>query len=498
MLSVGYAWALLVTGQLEAIEPRLRDAERRLDATADTSERPEASAVQMVVVNEEELRSLPIKIATIRATHAQALGDVPGTAKYARLARDLSPEEDHYGRGAAAALLGLASWASGDLEAAHRSFADGMARLQMAGNISDAISGTLVLADIRKAQGRLHEAARACEQSLLLAKEQGEPVPPGTADLYTGLSELRREHADLDAATQHLMTSKQLGERAGLPENRNRWCVAMARIKEAQGDVEGALDLLEQAERLYIKGINPNVHPIAALKTRVWVAQGRLAEALDWAREQGLSVEDDLSYLREFEHVTLARVLIAQHKSDRGDRPIHEAVGLLARLLTAAEEGERTGSVIEILVQQALAHEAQGNVPGALVPLERALTLAEPEGYVRIFVDEGGAMRNLLRHATAGGIASSYTQLLLSFFDRAAQPVSAPAQSAAADLAEPLTAREVEILRLIAAGMRNQEIADHLFISLSTVKRHIANGYGKLGVGHRTEAIARANELNLL
>ena len=149
--------------------------------------------------------------------------------------------------------------------------------------------------------------------------------------------------------------------------------------------------------------------------------------------------------------------------------------------------------MIEILLLQALAYQAQSNTRRALAPLERALTLAEPEGYVRIFVDEGEPMRDLLRHVAAGGIAGSYTRRLLSNFDK-----STPAVTVAADLVVPLTAREVEILRLIASGMRNQEIADHLFISLSTVKRHIANTYGKLGVSNRTEAVVQANELNLL
>ena len=423
---------------------------------------------------------------------------MPGTARYARRAVDLSTEEDHLGRGAAAALLGLASWASGDLEAAHRTIADGMASLQMAGNISDVISGTHLLAEIRVAQGRLHEAESAYQQSLHLATEQGEPVPLGTAVLYTGLSELRREHDDLDAATQHLLISKELGEHADLPEKRSHWCVAMARIKATQGDLDGALDLLDEAERLYIRGINPNVRPVAALKARTWVAKGRLTEALGWVRGRGLSVDDDLTYMREFEHITLTRVFIARHRSDREDRSIHDAVALLQRLLEAAYEGRRTGSVIEILLLQALAHEAQGDIPSGLVPLERALTLAEPEGYVRIFVDEGEPMRDLLRHAAAAGISSSYTRRLLTAFDGRAQPASAPAQVAAAELAEPLTTREVEILRLVAAGMTKQEIADQLVVSVSTVKRHIANAYGKLGVGHRTAAVARAGELNLL
>ena len=180
-----------------------------------------------------------------------------------------------------------------------------------------------------------------------------------------GMSELHREQGDLEAAAQDLLTSKELGEQVELPDWQYRWCIAQARLKETQGDLDGALDLLDEAERLYVRTPLPDVRPIAALKARVWVAQGRLAEALDWARERGLSVDDDLSYLREFEHITLARVLIAQYKSDRADRSIHEAVGLLERLLKAAEEGGRTGSVIEILVLQALAHEAQGNIPRA-------------------------------------------------------------------------------------------------------------------------------------
>ena len=162
---------------------------------------------------------------------------------------------------------------------------------------------------------------------------------------------------------------------------------------------------------------SPNVRPIAALKARVWVAQGRLDEALGWAREQGLSAHDDLSYLREFEHITLARVLLARYKSDREERSIHEAMGLLERLLQAAEEGGRTGSVIEILVLQALAHEAQGDSPSALVPLERALTLAEPEGYVRSLWTKVGRWPNYSPKQPTDGIMPDYTGKLLAAFE---------------------------------------------------------------------------------
>jgi len=212
VLSAAYAWALLANGELEGVEARLRDAERWLAPMAGTSERPEASSAAMVVVDEEDFRRLPGAIAVFRAARAQALGNVPETVQYARRALDLLPEDDHLLRGAAAALLGLASWTSGDLEAAHQTYADGMARVQRAGNISDAIGSAITLADIRIAQGRLREAMRTYEQALQLATEQGAPVLRGTADMYVGMSELHREHNDLNAATQHLLRSQALGE----------------------------------------------------------------------------------------------------------------------------------------------------------------------------------------------------------------------------------------------------------------------------------------------
>lgn len=501
VLSAYYAFALFGRGDFEAVEARLRDAERWLDTLAETGERREAPSVEMVVVDEAAFGSLPGTIAIARAYIAGARGDVRGTVKHARRALELLPEDDHLWRGAAAALLGIAHWTDGDLEAAHRSFAKGVVHQQMAGHTRFQIAGTHILADIRIAQGRLREAARTYEQSLRVATERGEPVW-GTANLYVGLSELHRERGDLRAAKQHLLRSKELGEHVGLPETRYRWYVALARIKEAQGDLDGALDLLDEAEIQYVESPDPDVRPIAALKTRVWVAQGRLAEALGWAREQGLSDHDDLSYLREFEHITLARVLLARYKSDREERSIHEAMGLLKRLLKAAEEGGRMGSVIEILVLQALAHEAQGDSPSALAPLERALTLAEPEGYVRIFVDEGRPMAGLLSEAVAHGIMPDYAGRLLAVFEAETHeseeeshlPNTLPARS----VVEPLSARELEVLRLIAQGLSNRQISERLFLALSTVKGHNRIIFSKLMVGRRTEAVARARELGLL
>jgi LuxR family maltose regulon positive regulatory protein len=237
----------------------------------------------------------------------------------------------------------------------------------------------------------------------------------------------------------------------------------------------------------------PDLWPIAAMKARIWVTQGRLAEALGWARERGLSVDDDLSYLREFEHVTLARVLIARYKSEPVDGAIHEAIGLIERLLHAAEDGGRTGSVIEILVLQALAHHAQGNIPPALESLKRALALAEPEGYVRIFVDEGQPMPALLREAAKQGIAPNYVRKLRAAFGKAEARTPG-----AQPLIEPLSERELEVLQLIAQGLSNREISERLFVALNTVKGHNRKIYGKLQVQRRTEAVARARRLGLL
>src|SRR5947209_1179317 len=499
VLGVAYAHVLLASGEREGGEERLRDAERWLDTTAEMRGLASAPAAAMDVVDEEGFRRLPGTIAIARAGLALARGDVPGTVTYARCALDLAPEGGHLTRGGAAGFLGLAAWTRGDPDAPHRSYADGMASLQKAGNISDAINGAIALAAIRIAQGRLRQAMRTYERGLQLATEQGEPVLRGTADMYVGMSELHREQNDLHAATQHLLRSKELGEHTGFPQNRYRWRVAMARIREAQGDLDGALDLLDEAERLYMSDFSPNVRPIAALVTRAWVAQGRVGEALDWARERGLSVSDAPHYLREFEHITLARVLLARSKSDRADRSIREAMGLLERLLKAAEEGERTGSVIEILVLQALAHQMQGDIPAALVPLQQALTLAEPEGYVRTFVDEGPPMAVLLEEAAKhgdlaweAGNVSNYVRQLLRAIGSAEDRT--PVKQV---LIEPLSERELEVLRLLRTGLNGPEIARELIVSLNTMHTHTKNIYSKLGVTNRRAAVLRAEELDL-
>ena len=234
--------------------------------------------------------------------------------------------------------------------------------------------------------------------------------------MYVGMAALHRERDDLAAANELLQRSQELGEHLGLPQNPHRWRVAMARVLEAEGDLDGAATLLADADRVYAGDFSPNVRPIPAMSARVWIAQGRLDDARRWAREHRLSVDDDLSYLREFEHVTLARLLLAQYRTERSMSSGEQAIALLQRLLQAAEDGGRTGTVIEIQVLLALGHQARGDTVAALAPLERALALAEPEAYARVFTDEGPPMAALLAAAAERGIGPGYVGRLLTTF----------------------------------------------------------------------------------
>ena len=495
VLSVHYAGTLLQNGQLDGVESRLRDAERWLVVPADIHERP-------IYVYEEEFQRLPAFVAMYHAAIALAQGDVVNATKHARKVLELAREDDEFPRGAASSLLGLASWTSGDLETAYRMFADGMSYLQKVGFISDVIGGSVTLADIRITQGRLREAMSIYERGLQLATKQGTPALRGAADMHVGMSGLYYERNELNIAEQHLLKSRELGEFNGLPKNPYRWRVAMAQIRETQGNLDGALDLLDEAEKLYMGDFSPNVRPISALKARVWVKQGELEKALDWARTQKLYVEEEPSYLREFGQITFARILLSQHQSDHSISLLHDAMGLLERLLKAAEEGGRIGSVIEILTLQALAHQMQEDIPAALPSLERALKLAEPEGYMRIFIDEGSSVAKLIREANARGVLPSYTYKLLSVFELEDQGLDVETAPSAApvstSLIEPLSQRELDILRLFKTELSGPEIARELVIALSTVRTHTKSIYSKLNVNDRRAAVKRAAELNLI
>lgn len=487
VLSVWHAYNLLGRGAIEAAEARLKDAERWLEPGVESP---------TVSVDEGELRSLLATIAVARAYRAHTLGDVAGTVKHAQRVLELLPDADHPRRQQAIGLMGMTYWASGDLEATDRLFVDYSQRMLVGGNIPDAIGTMTVLPDIRPALGRLRGAVDALTQLLRIVEDAG-PLPPEAADLYRGLGELALEQGDLASAAAHLLRSKELGRQGEMPVWRWRWHVAQARFLEATGDLEGALRLLEEAEHLFIRTPLPDVRPFAALRAGILVAQGRLGEALDWARDRGLSVQDELTYLNEFEHVTFAKVLILQGQREGTASAVDQALALLERLLQAAEQGHRTGSAIEILSLQALARQARGDQRQAMASLERALALAEPEGFVRVFVAEGPSMARLLTVAASRGMAPDTVSRLLAAFPPYRSGASRASQTGCAD-DELLSKREAEVLRYIAAGLGNREIADRLFLSLHTVKAHARSIYDKLDAHSRTQAVAKARELGIL
>ena len=281
--------------------------------------------------------------------------------------------------------------------------------------------------------------------------------------------------------------------------------VNLARSLQAIGDADGALNAIQEAKQV-ASGLSAwYVVMMETYEARLRLAQGDVAAASRWAQESGLSVDDELSFQRQDEYRTLARVLIAQGKQRPG-RSLDEALELLARLLKAAEAAGAMLYVIDILVLQAMALQAQGERDQALTALERALSLAEPEGYVRTFVDEGIPMAKLLQQAAARGIVLDYVSKLLAALEsetKDERQMTEPSPwslvlGPSSSLVEPLSERELEVLRLLTTRLSSTEIAEELFISVNTVRSHIKNIYGKLNVHKRRDAIQRAKELRLL
>jgi LuxR family transcriptional regulator, maltose regulon positive regulatory protein len=504
VICVGYAWALLGTGELEASEARLLDAERWLQSAGSSSE---ISSSRMIVADEKEFRSLPASISAARTYHALALGDIPRTKKYALQTLTLAPDETTLYHTQATALLALAEYANGDLQEAEQDLLKFQAMMWNNNDLASAIGITFALANIKLVQGCLREAVIAYQQSLQVAANRGATFFIGMSDLHRGLSELLCEQNDLEAASQLLLTAQQTGEKGATTGWQQRLCVSQARLKASQGELAQALAYLEEAERQYIQNPLPDP-PIAALKARIWVRQGRLIEAFSWVREQNLSPEDELSFIREFEHLTLARMLIARYKADQVNDDLHAALGLLERLLQAAEAGGRNGSVIEILILQALAYQAQGNHSRAFAPLEHALSLAGPEGYVRIFVDEGEAMRLLIlnfrsmleerEHPSIHPLLGYVNRLFATFPESQEAITQSKIVNRKSEIAEPLSERELDVLKLLRSELSGPEIAEQLIVSLNTLRTHTKSIFNKLGVNNRRAAVRRAEELNLL
>lgn len=506
VLSVGCGWASLDAGDLEGAETHLRDAERWLAASQNSIDPTESSSGKRAQAQGSEtessidgdIRALTASVANARAYLAQALGDVNGTIWYTQKALGFLRRQDHFERGLAEVLTGFAFWSSGNLNAAQKAIANAVISMQQEGRLLFVISFTSYLADIMVAQGRLNEARSTYMQLLEIATEADKPDIPERAVLHFGLCELCLQQGQSETAALHLQKGEALGQQYWFAPWYRHWIGARSSALLARGDLDGVIDILVSAERFFYRHPIPDIRSLDSMLARAWLAHGKLGEALRCVRRQGVTVDDELSYLREFEHITLARVLVARYQ--HGHDSINEAAELLARLLGAAEAGSRKGSVIEILVLQALVFEVQDEIHQALAAVERAIVLAEPEGYVRIFAAEGHPMARLLSKALQSGIAPNYVRHLLATCttDSSFSAEKPSLQSANVALIEPLSERELEVLQLIADGLTNRQIAVQLFLTLNTVKVHTRNIYGKLDVHSRTQAVAAARELGLL
>jgi len=488
VLSTQQAWLRLSEGDLEGVEVSLHHAEQELEAMSPDGQ---GSASE-----DDQRRTLSAWIAIYRASAAQARGDTDATAEHARRALELAGPEDHFARGGAAGFLGLAAWADGDLEVAVDTFTQAVASLHSAGNVTDELGSTVVLAEMWQARGHPARARRLYEQALETAGTHPELPLSTTGDLHAGLADVLREQAELNAAEWHLDASQKLGETASLPENQHRWHLARAGLLRTQGDLEGALSELQQASSLYLPGFFPDVRPIPAVITRLKITLGRLEEAWGWAREHQVAATDDLTYLAEFNHLTLARLLIAQQRAHGDSGSLEDAVALLDRLRSAAQAGGRGASVVDTHLLLALAHDARGQRAEALAQLDRALTRAVPAGYVRLFLDEGAPMEDLLHAAQRRPGTGELARAVLE-----AGAVPAPIAAPRADAAPPpegLSERELDVLRLLASDLTGPDIAGRLFMSVNTFRTHTRHIFTKLEVNTRRAAVARADELNLL
>jgi LuxR family transcriptional regulator, maltose regulon positive regulatory protein len=491
VLAVGFIGALMASNEFDDVDRRLRDVERLL---ADPAHRPD-----WLVVDQAELTRLPAAVETYRAALALVGGDLSGAVDHADAALERAAADDDLSIASASAVSGLASWTNGDLGAAHRGYEVASDHLVRAGYVADVVGCAITLADIELTQGRLGAAQRTFENALSLAGREAVP-PRGTADMYVGLSRVAYERGDLQAADDWLRRGDELGEDAGLPKNPYRWRVALAQLREAGGDPRTALALLDEAERVFVADFAPNVQPIPATRARMLAAAGEITPALAWARHSGLSAGDDLTYLREFEHVTLARVLLTDGVSTPAPHHLADATELLDRLLEAAEAGGRDGTVMEVLVLQSIARDAAGDSDQALACLDRAVRLAQPDGHVRVFHGMGAALDGqllaLLNALESGSPRGSHYIRRLLAAAGAPSTRETPAEDRQA-LVDPLSGRELDVLRLLRSDLDGPAIARQLGVSLATVRTHTQHIYAKLGVTSRRAAVRRAHQLNL-
>jgi LuxR family maltose regulon positive regulatory protein len=480
MLSGAFAWVLWLTGQMDAVE-------HYLDAAGEAWEQQAAEGT----IDPDHARWQAGGPA-LRTNLARHRGQLEEAAQFARQTLALADPDDallcSYGH------LGLAhtSRELGDYEQSLASYVQGMPLARAAGNVAAANLAAFYLCRVLQLQGHLHRAAEAIQEALQFTEDQGMGQSPACGILYVAQASLLCEKGELQAAEVQLHQGLEMGRSGGHHEYLRNGGIVLARLRLAQGDAEGALAAITEAEQATAPTEMPLAHAeLAAHKARVWLAQGDLAAAARWAEATARRPGQDRGYTRQIEAITLARVLFAQGGLD-------QAFSQLAACQQAAEESGGLGWAVEIGILSALVQEAQGNRAEALAVLERALVQAEPEGYAQVFVDEEEPMALLLRRAASRGIARAYVHRLLEALARTDTQREPASTLGAPPLIEPLTGREMEVLRLMAAGLSNREIAAELVLAMGTVKAHLHHIYGKLGVRGRTQAAARARELHLL
>jgi LuxR family transcriptional regulator, maltose regulon positive regulatory protein len=490
-LGLAQAVIALIGGRLDDGEALLTQAERAFDAAGPPD--PPAGETPRGLAN------VPGMLAMLRAELAHRRGDAAGTVQLARHGLSVTHEDDRYLRYLLRWNLAMGTLLEGRVGAADAALGELAADPWAAGRHRYfAVRARYMVAHLRRAQGRLGAALGSSQQAMELASEvAGRPaVMVGVAHL--GLAEVLRERGELDAALRHATEAVRLCRQLAYGQWLGTALAVLAWVREAQGDRTGALEAIGEAEQAVPSQpeVADLIFPVAVQRARLLLAHGEVALAARWAGERGLDADDQPGYAREREYLVLARVLLAEDAPER-------ALGLLRRLHDLAVGQQRTGSLIEIRALQALALAAAGDQPGALDALTGALTLAAPEGYVRVFVDEGAPMAALLARVTPDvGVPPAYLGRLRAAFGRAGSHRAPPGGRAAAvvtrGLVDPLTDRELEVLGLLATGTTNREIADDLVVTVETVKKHVSHILDKLGAANRTQAVARARALRLL
>jgi LuxR family maltose regulon positive regulatory protein len=496
LLCIIHSLALLFTNQLMAAEACVQDAERCIQ--------PSTPAAKVQLIQGQA--------AAIRANIARYTGDLAGAVAFGEQVLRLLPESETIARTTAMLHLSRAFRVSGDVrdEVEARAIAV-IAPFRAAEHLLGTLAAITNLARLRVLQGRLHAAAATFGEMAQIAAEPDQPLLLEGPAYYVGMGDLLREWNDLDAAEQHLTQAmEQLQDRLVVDaEDVALGYLALARLQHARGEYAAAhltLDIYTDLARR--RGFVAHLlSRAAAVQAHFALAEGNLAVAVAWADTCSLNAEDELHFVRETEYLILARVWIAQARNDSNGSLLQHALYLLDRLLEDATAKARRGSVLEILIVRALALWAQEARSDALATLAQAVTLAAPEGYIRRFVDEGAAMLAMLHAVATQGIAPDYLTRLLAAFPATTNPQAGMRQelppvqrstSNDAPLVEPLSQRELEVIRLIADGKSNAEIAQTMVIALSTVKTHTNNIFSKWQVTSRTQAIARARELQLL